>query len=82
MIIRVGFVSNSSSSSFVIPKKVMLPNDVKKLSNVACNYSSCCDTEITESEMYFYGHISIHDDILTELVKKYCNHDGVEWSGG
>lgn len=69
MKLRSGFVSNSSSSSFVIGKAYMTPEQIKQfklfLSGNRFNYDG--DTCIVESDYYFNGRVSYHDDVLEFL---------------
>ena len=73
--IRLGFVSNSSSSSFVIPKKYLTEED----KGIIENHMYDGDTEIHESEHYMYGTFSMHDMCLINVFKKYRNKEGVDY---
>lgn len=73
--IRLGFVSNSSSSSFVIPKKYLTEDD----NEIIENHMYDGDTEIHESEHYLYGTFSMHNICLANLFKKYVNKEGVDY---
>ena len=75
--IRLGFVSNSSSSSFVIPKKYFTKEDYEIIEHHM--YGGGYDTEISESEHYLYGRFSMHDICLTKIFKKYQGKEGVDY---
>lgn len=76
--IRLGFVSNSSSSSFVIPKKYLDKNDYETYEQMIFD-SPRCDDELHESDHYIYGKVSNHNGILTRMFKKYENMEGVDY---
>jgi hypothetical protein len=73
--IRLGFVSNSSSSSFVIPKKYLTDEDRE----VCEQFMYDVDTSIHESEHYMYGTFSMHNVCLTRVFKKYEGKEGVDY---
>jgi hypothetical protein len=80
MKIRNGFVSNSSSSSFVIPKKYLSEEEL----DIYHEYvSDCdfCDEELREGEMYIYGKVSYHNKELNRMFKKHIKEEGVEYTG-
>ncbi len=69
MKIRTGFVSNSSSSSFVLGKNYMDRRQIRELSDMIDqieedDYESC----IYEDERYFFGAISHHDEHFNDFV--------------
>ena len=74
MKVRNGFVSNSSSSSFVIGKNFMTEEQSAEFSKFLNEYhvSGDCleDTYIFESPFYFFGEISIHDTEVMSFLKK------------
>lgn len=79
--IRLGFVSNSSSSSFVIPKKYLSEEEISIYKEYMddCDY---CEEELRESETYLYGKISMHNKELNRMFKKYKDMDGVDYYEG
>ena len=70
MKIRQGFVSNSSSSSFVLGKNFMTPEQIKKFSNKLdeINEVNYGEGYIFESEYYFHGEVSDHNTLLDEIL--------------
>jgi len=80
MKIRLGFVSNSSSSSFVIPKKYLSEKDLETYNEYSeFGNNVHYDDDLHETEKYIYGRISIHNIILKDLFKKFLNLDGVDY---
>jgi len=77
--IRLGFVSNSSSSSFIIPKKILRPHDIGRVQEESYNTSH--NEEIHETEHYFYGRIN-RENTLNELLKSHESDNGVEYYEG
>ena len=76
--IRLGFVSNSSSSSFVIPKKYL--ND--ETLSIYQEYMNDCDyyeDELHEGQIYIYGRLSYHNRELNRMFKKFKGLDGVDY---
>jgi hypothetical protein len=77
---RLGFVSNSSSSSFIIPKKYLSEKDLAIYHEYSDNgHGICCDDDLNETEKYIYGRVSMHNMGLNNLFKKFKNLDGVEY---
>lgn len=75
MKLRQGFVSNSSSSSFVIAKTYMKKNQIKKFSEFLLNREdSYSETSIVETDHYFQGYLSYHD---AEILR-YLEEIGVD----
>jgi hypothetical protein len=61
MKIRISFVSNSSSSSFVLDKQGMTIDQINVIKKWIESSISCGDdTIINESNKHFYGQISHH----------------------
>lgn len=78
MKIRIGFVSNSSSSSFVIDKKGLTKKQIEEIENwVEESYSDQTydnpkysdENCITVSSKHIYGQISYHVDFFDFLAK-------------
>ena len=76
--IRLGFVSNSSSSSFVIPKKYLSKEEMDIYREYMDDYEYC-DDELFEGELYVYGRISMHNRELNRMFRKHKNQDGVDY---
>ena len=73
---RMGFVSNSSSSSFVIDKKGLTKSQIDAISYwIGQAYSNPTyenpkysdDNELTESDKHFYGRVSYHVNFFNFL---------------
>lgn len=79
MEIRYGFVSNSSSSSFILPRKHLSNEDDKIISNACCNGTDYFHDELYSSSNYFYGRVSHHNINLLDVIKKYKNFEGVDY---
>lgn len=81
MKIKNGFISNSSSSSFILYKKNLLPNQlkvIKRFADIANNDNS--GTIITESTDAFYGKMSYNNEyiiayLICEEIKDYSLDD-------
>ena len=71
---RNGFVSNSSSSSFIIGKAHMTERQIKSLSKLVLVFNDDeehYDSYITESEYYFVGNVEYRDvEDLRTIVSK------------
>lgn len=76
--IRLGFVSNSSSSSFVIPKKYLTKEELE-IYNEYHEDSIFEEDQLYEGELYIYGEISMHNKELNRMFKKYKQCEGVEY---
>lgn len=76
--IRLGFVSNSSSSSFVIPKKYLNDEMLSIYREYVDDYEYC-DDELYEGQIYIYGRISYHNRELNRMFKKFKGLDGVDY---
>lgn len=73
MKIRVGFVSNSSSSSFCIYKKLMSDKQIAEFKDVIekANHDDCSgETSIGEDGDYFIGQMSMHDENIIAYLRK------------
>ena len=58
MKIRNGFVSNSSSSSFVVGKEYMTDKQIKKFAKWIKSYNeNTCEGWIFDTEFYFHGTV-------------------------
>ena len=72
MMTRFGFVSNSSSSSFILPKKELTLEQREGFSSWVniynnSNYSIQEDTSIMETANYFFGKVSNNCSIKEQL---------------
>jgi len=67
MKIRNGFVSNSSSSSFVLSKRDMSDIQILKFSEFIENHKFD-ETYISETQRNFLGRKNVHDDVLWEFL--------------
>jgi hypothetical protein len=75
MKIRNGFVSNSSTSSFVIGKNYMTEEQIedfrKKLNFwTSLKDESMYETYIGETPLYFQGELSMHNTVVQEWLKQ------------
>jgi len=70
MKIRSGFVSNSSSASFVLDKRYISA----KQAHEVINFKGVTEGwHITEDENFIRGHTSMDNDELFEIVKNFGN---------
>jgi len=69
MKIRNGFVSNSSSTSFVIDKDDLTEFDMSKLKELF-NKEIYDDNVLYESKNHFHGDLSLHDEEIRSFFKK------------
>jgi len=73
MKIRSGFVSNSSSSSFVIDKDKLLKEILQKFRELMNDYNReqpGGEGYIYESPKHFFGEISYHATEIREFIKQ------------
>jgi len=74
MKIRQGFVSNSSSQSFVIAKCYMTEEQIQQfgdwLSKMYDDPEPLYETNIGETTLYFIGEKSQHENRITEFLTK------------
>jgi len=68
MKIRNDFVSNSSS--FVIGKNFMSPEQIEKFRDVIDNAENESVTYINEGEYYFFGQLSQNDEEVMDFLKR------------
>ena len=68
---RVGFVSNSSSSSFVLDKADMTNDQIKQFQVLIYKASEDGETFIFESERHFHGNLSMHDEEIPRFLAKH-----------
>ncbi len=61
MKIRQGFVSNSSSSSFVLRKSVLTNEQINEILNFKEKRNDWFETEIREESDYFVGYLECHN---------------------
>ena len=73
MKIRIGFVSNSSSSSFVLDKSEMTEaqiNHFREVIHEAESKDGTGDTDIFETSKHFYGDYSISFQDIPDFLKE------------
>jgi hypothetical protein len=75
---RLGFVSNSSSTSFVIPKKY-LTNEELEIYYEYRNDSKFGEDDLNIGNIYLYGSVSMHNLELNRIFRKYLHMEGVEF---
>ena len=78
MKIRCGFVSNSSSSSFCIYKKLMSEKQIEEFKNLleVENHRNGDDTYIEEDGNYFIGNLDQHNEnVLSYVNKNFMRND-------
>jgi hypothetical protein len=61
MKIRNGFVSNSSSSSFVIRKSALNKEKLDELLKILNKYNNTFETEFIENDKYISGYLESHN---------------------
>ena len=74
---RNGFVSNSSTSSFVIAKSYMTPQQIKEFIKILEN-NEMDETSIQETKSYFVGEISQHDETIISWLQQQKLYQYVE----
>lgn len=77
MKVRNGFVSNSSSSSFIIPKKYLNESELKHIRD-AMDDTLYENEFIREYPQYMCGRISRYHN-LNDMLLKYQSLDGVDY---
>lgn len=82
MKIRAGFVSNSSSSSFCIYKKLMTGKQIDEFRELLKNIDHHNDDEtyIGEDGDYFIGSLSMHNEtVYNYLHKNFKRNDWADY---
>lgn len=74
---RNGFVSNSSSMSFIIPKKILTLEDYAILDIMLKEYDLRWGESMYESPSYFCGRVANYHPVIG-LIKHYCDKEGVD----
>lgn len=84
---RSGFVSNSSSSSFVIKKYYLSPHQIEQIHNhsylgkkMGIEYANTDPWSITENEDTISGHTYMDNFDMGEFLRNIFAADNVEWS--
>ena len=69
---RFGFVSNSSSSSFVLGKVHMTEDQIEKFQHNLneINEANSDEGYIFETKYYFHGEVSNHNRLISELINE------------
>jgi hypothetical protein len=83
---RSGFVSNSSSSSFILPKKDLTLEQLRVLTSWINNYNESEygrdeDHHVQETTHYFFGYVSYHCGLKDQLVGLKINEDQYDLEG-
>ena len=80
--IRNGFVSNSSSSSFILGKYFLTNDQIELIENnlKEINEANSGEGYLFNTKYYFQGEISHHNDKLDDLIKgmaieKFCSFE-------
>ena len=80
--IRLHFVSNSSSTSFVIPKKYFTKEEIE-IYNEYRNNGEFGEDDLNIGNIYLYGSVSMHNlelnEVLNRIFRKYLHMEGVEF---
>ena len=85
MKIRNGFVSNSSSSSFVVGKDGLTKEQISAFEDFIYrnkddddeDYDD--DTNIINGSKYFFGTVSYHNNKFSEMIKDNNMEHLIEW---
>ena len=86
MKVRNGFVSNSSSSSFILSKKELTLEQIRGLSswvNVhnSSSYADGYDHYIRETSNYYFGSVSYHCGLKEQLQGLNISEDRFDLEG-
>lgn len=83
MKVRNGFVSNSSSSSFIIPKEYISKEQITKYRHLSDreDYPGCHESTYHESNLYIYGSVSYHDAVMRDFLGVFHGKPGVDYEG-
>ncbi len=73
MKVRSGFVSNSSSASFIIDKRYITTDQIEKIKEFN-NSKKCWDYwSISEDDEFLRGYTTMDNDYLYEWIKENIN---------
>lgn len=80
MKIRTGFVSNSSSSSFVIGKNFMTEEQIDKFRKIIVEHRKADDESMfVDGSLYFMGEISMHVRIIPDWIHENGLSKYTQW---